>query len=366
VTSSDSYEQVPLPPTPLGERMYAAGRDLVERHGVRLDALVWDADEVLWDWLLDFGAVVRGLPAYLRKPDMSHPEHVRLKPGLFELLWGMHHASCEQGLDPHLRIWTNGYVYRLHRMGARIPGFHRLMGVSPGCPPAELAACDRLFVRQDYTAVVQRLVRHVDRRGSREDSRELAPGGSNELARSVAAWPRAARQAFAEHLARRPFDPNFKVPELAPLVGKGGFSRSLVLVDDLGRNARRFVAAGRRAIHLQAPSRAVVGGRVPNAVWRRAGPALAAFSGTTAPALASALRRVGDGAGGSRWLRIRPTATAPGEPPPLSFVIHLPDERIRAEWIRPQQRLRRLLVSPRRRRRLVAWLRDVAGDCRSG
>ncbi len=272
----------------------------------------------------------------------------------------MHHVSCEQGLDPHLRIWINGYVYRLHLMGARIPGFHRLLGVSPGCPPAELAACERLFVRQDYTTVVHRLVHHVERHKPQERARHGARRGSDELARSVAAWPKAARQAFASQLKRRPFDPNFKVPELAPLVGKGGFARSRVLVDDLGRNARRFVAAGRRAVHLQAPSRSVVGGRVPNAVWRLAGPALAAFSGTTAPALASALRRVGDGAGGSRWLRVQPTATAPGEPPPLSFVIHLPDERIRAEWIRPQQRLRRLLVSPRRRRRLVAWLRDGA------
>jgi len=329
---------LPVPRSRFGREMADLGRALVLEHGVRMDRLVWDADEVLWDWLMDFGELARGLPRYLMRPDMGHREQVRLVPGLFELLTGMHVASREAGLDPYLRIWTNGYPYRLHRIAAHIPELHALLGLPdpPACTARDLAHCPRLFFRGDYTRAVERL---------------LEPDG---VARVQQTWSPAARRALVRQLRHKPLDPHFKIPELAPLVGKHGFDGCTVLVDDLERNVWRFASTGRRAVRLAVRSPTVLGGRVPNSVWRRPREVLAKKRCTCTPGLAAALRRVFQPAG-PRVLRVQPTRVPPDEPLRV-FEIRIPDDRVRAEWIAPRKTLRRRLGNRATRRALIRRL----------
>ena len=57
----------------------------------------------------------RAIPRLIKR-DLSHREFFRVKPGVFELIWGMHHESKERGEDPFMRVWTDGYPWRMWRI----------------------------------------------------------------------------------------------------------------------------------------------------------------------------------------------------------------------------------------------------------
>lgn len=113
--STGTYADVPLPKSKYGRTYYEKGRELIASHGVVLREVVWDADEVLWDWVMDLSGMARAIPRLIKR-DLSHREFFRVKPGVFELIWGMHHESKERGEDPFMRVWTDGYPWRMWRI----------------------------------------------------------------------------------------------------------------------------------------------------------------------------------------------------------------------------------------------------------
>ena len=328
-----TYQECPLPKSSYGEAQYLSGRRLAEEQGVRLDDLVFDADETLWDWVMDFSRMLRGVPLGVLRRDMGHREYFRLKPGVLEMIWGLHHASLEMGVDPYLRIWTNGYAWRLWRISLEIPGFGDLLG-----PPANGAATPRdyrehprVFFRQDYVDLALKL---------------LDPRTRTAL---LSGLPEAGRRVIEHQLESNPGDSTLKAPELARLAGKTGFAGAMVLIDDEARNIERFVATGRRGVHLVCPTYSVLGGRIPNTVWRDPWKVLAGLSTQVAPKLVAAIGALAGGeplAGGE----------SPGDAPnqirvasnePVSgygfhdFTIDVLGDRLRREWVLPRRRLKR-------------------------
>lgn len=318
-----TYADVPLPHSRFGEAQYRAGRCLVADGAIQPAELVWDADEVLWDWVLDLRRVLRFAPRFLWTRDLGHRELFRLKPGVLELIWGLRHAALERDLDPYLRIWTNGYPWRLWRICLELPGLARLLGPpcsQPHAPPDAFSDSPYIFYRRDYVKVIGRLI------GSGE------PGLLGDL-------PPKPRQVLRQALRTDPLNANLKVPELARLAGKSGFTKSTVLVDDQKRNVARFVATGRRGIVLKSPRSGLWRGQPPNTTWRDPEQDLARLGTAAAPPLAEALRRLARGDGP---LLIAPARDKPGDHRPVSFSIHVLDRRLRAEWIVPLKQLRRL------------------------
>lgn len=341
----------PPPFDALEARAFSLGRALVADHGVRLAGLLFDADEVLWDWLMDLSEMVRrprwrwGQGGW----DVGHREWVQVRPGMLGLLWGLHVECRAQGHDPRLRIWTNGYPYRLHAILEGAPALWPLLGL-PDRREETLAGAPTLVFRSHYSEAVAAL---------------LCP--ARRAAFLTEASPET-RQAVARHLRRHPFDPNLKLPALAALVGKTGLAEARVLVDDTLGNVVRFARAGGRGVHIAAPAPTVLRGRVPNTVWRAPGRALPRLAADLTPELGEALRRLcapGEPSvpDGLRWIRIQrweaPAASrngasrhAPGATSDVTtgaarpFVIRIPDDRVRDQWIAPREALRRLLARP--------------------
>jgi hypothetical protein len=333
-------------------RAFDLGRALVAEQGVRMDRLLVDADEVLWDWALDFSEMIRRARwrPRLFGWDLGHREWVQVRPGVMGLLHGMRCESLERGLDARLRIWTNGYPYRLWRILREIPGAFELLGLweagselDLGLPgmDALLACAPTLVFRHDYTAAISALM---------EPARRQA----------WLAWVRPeVRRTLARHLLRHPTDPNLKLPALASLVGKSGLVGAGILVDDHIGNVVRFVRAGGHGVHLAARAPSLLGGRIPNTVWRRAASVLPALGADISEELAAALGRLGKGAlpgeagngliGPSEptWLCVQPrTGRESPREPAISFVIEIPDDRVREQWTLPRERLRALLGGP--------------------
>jgi len=326
------YSNIPLPRSPFGEAQYQAGRRLVFEHGVRLQDLVWDADEVLWDWVMDFGGMLRSIPRQALKLDsLGHREYFRLKPGIWELIFGMHAAALERGWDPHLRIWTNGYAWRLWRISRELPLLANLLGApaADAYSPADFLVHPRVFYRSDFV--------------------DLAIGLQDPVRRSavLADMGPAAARVLARQLEERPRDSTLKLPEMAALVGKDGFATAWLLIDDEARNIHRFVSSGRRGIQVLMPRYAMLGGRLLNTVWREPWRALAALSVAVAPRLAQAIRRAVDPDGPERQQVVS------GEPPrdycPMEFTFRVPGQRVRQEWMAPRRRLHRAVRESRSR-----------------
>lgn len=314
-----TYAAVPLPPSPYGERLYGLGRALVQEHGLRLDAVVWDADEVLWDWVLSARDVLRALPRVRQR--WTHTEWVRTKAGVLELIWGMHHASLDAGLDPHIRLWTDGYPWRLWQISKQIPGFDALLGPVVDAPPATHACFfdhPRVFSRTDFVTAVNALV--------------------------AAEAPISGEAGAALALAlRTEVRSTWKIPELAAYVGKHDFAGARVLVDDARKNVVQFAASGRHAIHLGSPTPRVFFGKLRNSVWADPFGVLAAMQSAVAVALAEALRTILDTPAGSI---VEVVSTQPvTDWQAVSFTIDVPDERLREEWIDPIRRLRQALAA---------------------
>lgn len=318
------YERLALPKSRFGARCHALGWRLVETFGITPSSVVWDADEVIWDWLMDATHMGSRLHRTLLRRDIGHREYFRLKPGVLELAWGMHDAAVARGLDPWMRIWTNGYPWRIWRLTREIPGLTALLG-GPSGPDADdpewVARSPRLFTRLDFVA----FARSIADQGAREARLQ-------EASPTVAALVR--RQW--EH---DPFDSSFKVPELASWVGKDGFREARFLVDDRRVNCDRFVASGRTAIHVHSPSPRILFGKVPNTVWSRPSAWLERLTSPLGLAIGAALERA------SEAPSVVHDAVAMGDVDdwtPHDWTVDIPDERLRTEWIDPIAELRRL------------------------
>lgn len=318
------YADIPLPQSPYGEAQYRAGRRLVLDHGVGPAELVWDADEVLWDWVMDFGRMVQAVPRALVTLDtLSHREYFRAKPGVWELIYGMHVAALERGWDPHLRIWTNGYAWRLWRISLDLPILATLLGApaTGASTPADFAAHPRVFYCGDFVDLALRL---------RDPTARAA---------AMAHMTPAAARVLGRQLDERPRDSTLKLPELAALVGKDSFRASRLLIDDDARNIHRFVASGRRGIQVLVPRNAMMWGRMPNTVWRDPWGQLAALSVDVAPRLAHAMARVADPDGPERQQVV--SGEHVRDYHPVDFTFRVPGQRVRDEWMTPRRRLHR-------------------------
>ncbi len=327
------FHDVPVEPSAYGEAMYHRGRALVERHGLRMETLVWDADEVLWDWAMSGPLLFARMPLAV-VGNLGHREWIAVRAGILELLWGMRHASLSLGLDPHVRIWTSGYPWRLWRILREIRGFEELLG-PPGYGVeggAEvLRRHPRVFTRPDYVDIVHRLL----------DRREREP--------LLEALAEPARSTIRRQLETRPHDSGFKIPELAMLAGREGFGAARFLVDDARRNVEWFLAAGRSAVHVKSVTPRLFG-VIPNSAWspRRflersasrvveaVSEALAGLASADAPRIAEAVMSL---AGvGERH---------DDPPPPRVMEIDIPSEVLWREWINPMRELKRAFKKAR-------------------
>ena len=320
-----SYEHIPLAGTEFGERLYRRGYALVDEYGLRLDEIVWDADEVLWDWLMDASRMLKRVVPNAFIMDFSHREYYTVRPGVFELIWGMHHASLDRGLDPYMRVWTNGYPWRIWRVAQEIPGFAELLG-----PPASVSGAEhdsfidhpRMFYRGDYADAVRRLLGDL--------------GSIDQLLADVSSQVRALIHRQLQHA---PFDSSFKLPELAPLREKHGFRNARILIDDRPQNIDRFVASGRSGIHLRSRSPRIILDKVPNTVWSSPREWLERLVSDVALDIADGLERLAhERASGVISVEATPTAH---EHALLEFEVDVPDHRLRAEWIDPIDSLKK-------------------------
>jgi hypothetical protein len=310
-------------PSELAERAYRRGRELVERHGVRVADLVWDADEVLWDWAMSGGRLFASVPRAIFG-NFGHREWIAVRPGLLELLWGMRHASEELGFDPDLRVWTSGYPWRLWAIFKRIPGFAELLG--DGHPDTH----PRVFTRPDYVDVVKPLV--ADKATRRQHLDAMSP---------------AARATIAQQLSEKPHDSGFKIPELAVLAGRQAFSTAKILIDDAGRNVRWFHATGRSAVRVRSVTPRIFGA-IPNSAWDP----LRFLREVASPAafeIADALERLyRDPSPRIEEARVTPDPLVPPTPP---VVIDVPSEVLWSQWIHPIRELEKVFRDARKKAR---------------
>ncbi len=318
------YEDIPgLRRSPYGEAMYLRGRELVAG-GIDLSHLVWDADEVLWDWVLSGVRLMSSLPlAMLGR--LGHREYIAVRPGMIELLWGMHHEALERGRDPHVRIWTSGYPWRLWEILRQVPGFDVLLG-----PPHAFAHRDssvlaqhpRVFTRPDYIAIV----------------RELLDPQVREARLSTLAEP--ARSAIARQLAQRPDDSGYKIPELAIMHGKAAFSDARFLIDDARNNVEWFKAAGRSAVHVRSRTPRIAFGKIPHSAWSPAR-FLERSGHGVARAIADALMKLGTQS--IATIDEAHLSDAPDAHPNHVFAIDVPNAVLWREWIQPMRDLRKAM-----------------------
>ncbi|MEZ4459485.1 MAG: hypothetical protein R3E66_07095 [bacterium] len=310
------YSRLGMPTTEFGDTTYQLGLDLA-RDGIRMSELVWDCDELLWDWVMDGRELARRLPA-LTQQKFGHTEFVRIKPGMMEFLWGLSDGNAALGHDPFMRIATNGYPYRLFLMAQQLPWLADLVG-----PPANAAkytgwrSHPRILTRWDYAKVA-----------------ELALHGA-QLGLDVFAGSTNA-ELLRQHFRRRPFNSSFKLPELAALVGKDGFANTKILIDDHTSNVTRFHRSGRTAIHaivLGTPQK----GRVPNVTLDVQAHLDRVCTDIVQPveqALRAALAR-------PPQVVQAHTQPLPRGAQSLELTLEIPSDRIGAEWVEPLRRLKR-------------------------
>ncbi len=326
-----------LPPTEFGRALYEAGRGVVARSGKGLDTVIWDADEVLWDWALS-GVKLLGSAHRALVGDLSHREWFLVRPGIMEFLWGMRHEALARGLDADMRIWTSGYTWRLWAIGRQVPGFGELLGLTPAweTQPAAVAvaalrASPRVMARLDFSDAM----RTVYARETREPF--------------LRAVDRRVREVIERQLATRPAHPGFKIPELAALVGKTGFGRARVLVDDTRVNVSWFAATGRGAVHVTSFRPTIGFGKVPNAVWGEPLTELQRATSDVTRGIAACLAMLGGApAGGAATGLVRAHGTRQAVARAIApFYVDVPGPVLWREWIAPGRTLakdaRRLL-----------------------
>ncbi|MCA9562668.1 MAG: hypothetical protein KC561_04220 [Myxococcales bacterium] len=316
------YESIPLPHSEYGARAYELGRTLVREHGVEPAQLVWDADEVLWDWAMDATRIFRGVFRLARK-DLSHDEFFLLKPGIFELIWGMYHQAEAEGKDPYIRIWTDGYPWRIWKIADFVPGLDRLLGPAEGTRlPSSEADFDghpRLFSRLDFLRAVEIL---ADDFGA----------GTAELEPEVAA-------EFQRLLGNGDVKSTWKIAALANVSGKAGFAAGRVLIDDKQGNVSQFAAHSGVGVWLRNKTPKVLFGRMPNTVWGRVGARLAQNVTDVVADLAASLRRACAEPRGS-VIEVN-GAERPVDYVPTTFRIFIPGSRVHNDWVVPMRAVAR-------------------------
>lgn len=313
-----TYQDIPLEQSAFGEELYESGRALVAA-GVTPDRVMWDADDVLWDWMMGMVNLTPRLPRLILFKNMQHREYLVRKAGVFELLWGMRHAALERHLDPLIRIWTDGYPWRLWRLSEHIPGFATLLGVDAK-DPKSFADSLNIFCRPDYVRAL-RVVWHQEHRDA-----------------WLSTLPELVRATVLEQFVVDPFDTSFKLPDLATLIGKSGFSRVDFLVDDAEKNMRRFIASGRSGVHVISKAPRVLFSRVPNTAWFRPNRSLVKRQSTVMRKVASALLELAQ-----KPLGFSQSVDALDPPVgvvPQTFFIDVPNVRITREWIEPMRALK--------------------------
>lgn len=317
------YDDVPLPRSRFGAELYQAGYRLVAESGLRLSQLMFDADEVLWDWVMSFDHVLRHIPRFLASRDLGHREYIRIRPGIFELIWGMHHASLERGLDPHVRIWTNGYPWRVWKISTFVPGIDVLLGApaSTSAGPESFWQHPRLFSRPDYVDAVLPL---VDFRARGSALRDLSP---------------AVAALIEEHLATKPHDSSLKLPELARHRDARAFHETAILVDDRAQNVARLAQTGRRGVVVHSETPTLILGRLKNVVWRDPFVQLRRMSNDSARHLAEALRLFAEGKGGE-MIGVRGVRSV-DDYPAIELTIDIPDSILRRQWVTPARSVKR-------------------------
>lgn len=295
------------------------GRSVVDA-GIGPAHVMWDADEVLWDWLLCGRLLCSSLYRFLRYKDLAHREWLQLRPGIVEFLFGMRHRAEEKGMDPDMRIWTNGYPWRVHQVAAYAP-FAELLG-TPGATATDFAAHPRVFYRPDYARALDTL---------------LDPAGAASF---VDALPVNIAVTVRRHLADAPFDSSFKLPEFARIVGKDGFGQVRYLIDDSPKNVRRFVEGGRAGVRVHSAAPAIVRGKIPNSTWRDPRRSLHALGVDYISPITDALIELAR-AGHVGQVDVSPGVLA-NDYPKTSFTLDVPDEKISGEWVTPMRRKKEL------------------------
>ncbi len=317
--SDFSVEDIPFETDELGAECWQAGYDLA-RSGLTSDRIMWDCDELLWDWCLQARGSLKRLVKLVRQ-DYTHRQYIRTKPGIWELIWGLHHGSLESGADGRMRIATNGYPWRLWRISRHIPGFCEL--ISDGANSEDYESWrdhPMLYCKPDYAEAARMILR-----GDVE-----IPQGS-------------AGVVIAEHVDVSPKDSTLKLPEMAVMVGKDGFENVDVLIDDSFHNIRRFARTGRVGVHVDVPAkRDRKSSRLPqppNTIWKDPESYLDRVSTPLGPILARKLEE--SLTVRSSEILVAHAQDADGrEHAVFDFDIEVTGEIIREEWLEPMQKVR--------------------------
>lgn len=310
------YQGISLPASPFGEFAYGLG----QRAGagdLGLEHIMFDADEVLWDWVMTTSDIVRGIPKLLRSRDLGHREYIRVKPGTIEFLCGFRDARSERGADPFLRIWTNAYPWRVRALCERLPDLAGLLG---GDTAGGIWEHPRLFTRPHYVDLM---------------SEVFLSGGMETFLEGIQPGPRELVRA---HLETTPTDTTLKLPDLAVHLGKAGFGDVRVLVDDRRSNVERFAASGcgRVGLWVDNPPHPSVHRKLPNVTHGAATPYLEHQSQPFVQALSDALTSLPDN--GLVTLPARENARGYRA---TEFAISIPDDVLRAQWTGPPKQLKR-------------------------
>ncbi len=327
-----------LSDAPAEAALYEAGLALVADHGLGPADILWDADEVLWDWAIGFGRLLPVSPKVILR-HYGHREWIALRPGMTGLLAGLHDGAARAGQDPYMRIWTAGYPWRLWRIFQEIPAFTTLLGPGPGglaLSPEALAAHPRVMARGDLVRIILALL---------DDTR--ADGVLADI-------PPEIRPMVERQCRQDPGHGGFKIPELARVAGKPEVATTSILVDDTRANIDWFLGSGRQAVWVRSPTPRVLFGKVPNSLWRRPDRWLAGLRHALVPGIADALGKVWSEGGLAVAEPIEEGETRgafpPDAAPPVVFPIDIPNGVFWKEWFGPMKAVKRAARAARKRR----------------
>ncbi len=318
----DDYARLALPTSVFGEASYRLGRE-AGAGSLGLEHIMFDADEVLWDWAMTTSDIFRGIPRLLRSWDLSHREYIRVKPGIIEFLCGFRDERRHKNADHFLRIWTNAYPWRVRAICERLPDLAELLG---GNTDEDIWEHPRLFTRPHYAHLVTQAFRN---------------GGVDALLGSLAPQP---RDVVRRHLEETPTDTTLKLPDLALPAGKIGFGEVRILIDDRRRNVDRFAAsaADRVGLWVDNPIHPSVHRRLPNVTRGPATPYLEHQSQSFVQALADVLMDLPE-----QGLRTLPATETPRGDRATQFMIEIPNDVLRAQWTEPPKNLKRSATAHR-------------------
>ncbi len=331
--------ELQLAESPADLALYEAGREIVASGGPGPADILWDADEVLWDWAVPFGRLLTVSPKVV-VGHYGHPEWIALRPGIIGLLAGLHDGAVEAGRDPWMRLWTAGYPWRLWTIFQQVPAFLRLLG--PGLDgaiptsPEALGVHPRLVARGDLIRVIMGLL------------------DENQEPELLARLPPAVRPMVEQQVLENPGHGGFKLPEIAVLAGKDGVSSTAVLVDDTRANIDWFVASGRTGVWVRSDAPRVLFGKVPNSLWLHPDRWLARVDQTLAVAIAVALgRATTPGEVVVAEPQLAEPMPWPGFPrpanPPRIFRVDIPNRIFWSEWFGPMKQVKRAVKARRKR-----------------